>query len=102
MTAPAIDMETVAALCGYSWERFRKVWRQLPGFPAPIKRPSLTGKGSYAWLADDVVAWRDARKRAHASPSTAEAANDRHHVVLADRAATARQRKALGRLLARA
>lgn len=99
--APPIDMEQAARLCGYSWERFRKVWRALPGFPVPIKRPSLTGKGAYAWVPHEVEAWRDARKRALACP-VHEPANDRYDVVLADRAAATRQRKALRGLLTRA
>lgn len=97
---PAVDMEHAAALCGYSWERFRKVWRGLPGFPAPVKRPSLSGRGTYAWDPADVAAWLEARKRAFgAGGAELQAANDpapqRAHV-----SAVQRQRAELARKMA--
>lgn len=96
--APALGMEAVAAATGYSWERFRKVWPSLPGFPAPIKRPRH-GRGSYAWRPESVEAWlrgREAGLGAHSAPPPA---NDTHAPRQAHQAAVQRQREALGRLM---
>lgn len=95
---PALDMEAVAAVTGYSWERFRKVWTSLPGFPAPIKRPH-NGRGPYAWRAESVQAWLDARERAlgarDVQPPPANDPAERVGPRTAHQAAVMRQRSAL-------
>ncbi|HUO22188.1 MAG TPA: hypothetical protein VMU59_06700 [Caulobacteraceae bacterium] len=97
----AMGMEAVAAACGYSWERFRKVWRTLPGFPAPIKRPNAKGKGGYAWRAESVHAWIAAREAALGEGRAAPPpANENREPRLAH--AAARQRHVFDRLMGRA
>lgn len=54
MSAP-LTMAEAAREVGLSYERFRKVWRQLPGFPAPIR--------GRAWDADAIAAWKAERSR---------------------------------------
>ena len=99
---PSLDMAQTAEACGYSWERFRKVWTSLPAFPRPIKRPFRNGRGTYAWDAADVAAWIEGRKRAF-GPGGAEVqapAND----LMPQRAhasAVQRQRAAVARMMAR-
>lgn len=102
MTA-AYTMHQVADVCGYSWERFRKVWRTLPGFPAPFKRPysgRLGDRGTYAWIPDQVHAWREARSRSLGEAGVQpEPANDAL-VTRSPRAALDRQREAIRRMMA--
>jgi predicted DNA-binding transcriptional regulator AlpA len=97
----ALDMAETAAATGYSWERFRRVWRALPGFPAPIKRPTLSGRGAYAWRAESVEAWVKARESALGARyvQPVDIANDIEAPRRANAAAIARQRAALGRLM---
>lgn len=98
---PALDMEQAAAAVGLSWERFRKVWRSLPGFPQPVKRPSLSGKGTYAWRAEAVEDWRKARERAGLSAAPAPANDSAFPGRAAHRSAVQRQRAACLKLMAR-
>jgi predicted DNA-binding transcriptional regulator AlpA len=95
----AIDMAEAAALCGLSYERFRRVWATLPGFPRPFKQP-LAGHGTYAWVRAHVLDWREARARTLAvAPQAAPApANDHRDAQRAHQAAVARERAVLGRL----
>ncbi len=94
-----LTMAQAADAAGYSLERFRRVWRQIPGFPAPIKAPHF-GRGTYAWRAQSVQDWQLARERAlgvgRAAPP---AANEDRAPLQANAAAIARQRQALGRLM---
>ena len=63
----AMSLQDTAKECGVSWERFRKVWkawRRELGFPAPFKTPDVNGRGTYAWRASAVQAWKLAREAA--------------------------------------
>ena len=67
-SSPTWRARDVAAAVGLSYERFRKIWRDLPGFPPPF----LPGR----WDPAAVIAWkaaRSTRKRA-----VAAAANTNH------------------------
>lgn len=63
--APTFSMPETAREAGYSYERFRRVWRRLVralAFPAPVRGD---GDGChYAWDAAAVAAWREGRSRA--------------------------------------
>jgi hypothetical protein len=48
-------MAQAAEEVGLSYERFRKVWPSLPGFPAPI--------AGRRWDAEALAAWKAARSR---------------------------------------
>lgn len=63
----ALSLKATAAECGVAWETFRKVWqgwRRDLGFPAPFKTPLPNGRGTYAWRATAVEAWKLAREAA--------------------------------------
>jgi hypothetical protein len=65
MSAPdAMDMAETAALVGYTWDRFRKVWRKLcreVAFPAPFICAPV---GRPRWSRAAVEAWKAGRDRA--------------------------------------
>jgi hypothetical protein len=54
MSRPLTMAETAAEV-GLSYERFRKVWPDIPGFPAPLL--------SRKWDPEAVAAWKAARSR---------------------------------------
>ena len=58
-TADTLTMAEAAAQAGLSYERFRKVWRELceqEGFPAPLR--------ARVWWAQAVTDWKAARSGA--------------------------------------
>lgn len=84
MTGRALNMHQTAEFSGVAYDTFRKQWEGwvvTQGFPRPFRdvRP-------YAWDEDDLVGWRERRKKG----GLPAAANDRGPVHPADRPAMTR------------
>lgn len=75
--AATLTMAEAAEAIGRSPERFRKIWRRLRrdlAFPEPILSPA--DKANYAWDAEAVREWRDARGRCRTPIEPEPPAND--------------------------
>lgn len=93
-----IGLAEAAAAAGLSAERFRKIWRTVPGFPAPIRAPGPNRRGLYAWRAQSVLDWQLARERVLGA-GQAPPANDHAEPRKAHASAVQRQRAAMARMM---
>lgn len=100
MTPRSYTLAETAKVAGLGEDRFRKVWRAWRRdrrFPAPFNTPA--DGCNYAWDADAVDAWRQARADAfgddHVAPA---AANDVHPFDRSDHHGGARLNRERARL----
>lgn len=96
------SLAQAAAAAGYSIDRFRKIWRDLPAFPAPIRTPAANGKGAYAWRAASIEAWQLAREKALGTVRQPAPANDEHGPRQVHGRALRLQQASLDRMMERA
>lgn len=66
-SSPTWRARDVAAALGLSYERFRKIWRELPGFPPPFL--------PRRWDPAAVIAWKAARSTRKGAAAVAATTN---------------------------